>query len=875
MRSKKEFVFLLGLLMLSFASASFSIGNASHSIQTVYLPSQNIKGWVNLSLNEESSDSLFEDSFGNSVKLINMLKANSNLDYHCEPLDCAPIYSSGSGFATKSFNMIAGEKKDVGFKLNGTVLSVNFINFTIESTASESCDNQLKLDFVKDNIIDVGNDKISSSSCNSKDYGCFETGVALYEGEIVGEIYCQEITLSEAPGFKLGAWVKEAVPSATELRMSLYDKNGNSMNKYCKLPTASSTGRQISCDIDFSVANTEKYLVCISSQGTGGSYKLHGYSKTNGCGYKGSPGSVSKNFAYEIFAEKKKFGSFGLINVSSSISKWSSLPTTIKNYIQERYNNDCSLNCIVPIEIISQQNQGVTIKNLTVKYSIGGGLEPSTSDLYDLTETPAKITSEYMKITLDNGNLTVPLNYGNKSYELKLNSDEILSERVLIEEAPSINSLSPRITALGVPTTFKISSNSLNINKYYWDFGDSKNTTTTNNKVIHTYTARGYYNLAVTLSGENGLSYSMTFNITVDSPQQAINSTLEKKSKDLEKVLLQVSQTNFENELKSVLNLNEAKKNLIKVEQDYKKASSDANYVEVMTNLLNVEVPESVEETKIFNSATFYQNKQNINPEIVESIGGGTYKSQDKESYVDAIFLWNQENIETKVDFREFSASYGYLDESPVLRGFDLQINKKDNSNAYLIFEKMDGLQFDKDYSEREKTGYIYIELKDGVQTIKFSTIEDVDFTNVPIFISPKLESLKIAKSIDTNGNKNGFSKWFFFGLIIFLLLIAGFVIYIFMQEWYKRKYENYLFQNRNDLYNIMIYINDSKKRQMEDKEIGSKLKNAGWNSEQVAYAIKKFSGKRTGMVEIISFDKKKTETPPRGNIPKNSPVKV
>ena len=89
---------------------------------------------------------------------------------------------------------------------------------------------------------------------------------------------------------------------------------------------------------------------------------------------------------------------------------------------------------------------------------------------------------------------------------------------------------------------------------------------------------------------------------------------------------------------------------------------------------------------------------------------------------------------------------------------------------------------------------------------------------------------------------------------------IVGVGVYVILQEWYKKKYENHLFKKRNDLYNLMIYITEEKKKDSSDKEIYSRLKKSGWSSEQVNYVLRKHAGRRTGMLEITSFRKKKAE---------------
>ena len=52
-------------------------------------------------------------------------------------------------------------------------------------------------------------------------------------------------------------------------------------------------------------------------------------------------------------------------------------------------------------------------------------------------------------------------------------------------------------------------------------------------------------------------------------------------------------------------------------------------------------------------------------------------------------------------------------------------------------------------------------------------------------------------------------------------------------------------------MYNLISYIESAKVKHIKAKEISSKLKEAGWSSEQVRYVMRKYVGKRTGMFEI------------------------
>jgi hypothetical protein len=172
----------------------------------------------------------------------------------------------------------------------------------------------------------------------------------------------------------------------------------------------------------------------------------------------------------------------------------------------------------------------------------------------------------------------------------------------------------------------------------------------------------------------------------------------------------------------------------------------------------------------------------------------------------------------------------------------------------------MQGLEFEMDYSPGQEGNYYYLNLDNfNGNKISFITSENVDFTNVPLFISPALENIPRTESIEYTEGKTqmSVSKWIFFGLIVlFLLVIAG-VIYAIVQSWYDKKYENYLFPNRNNLYNLIIYINNSKKRGVKDDEIVKNLKESKWTQEQIRYVMRKYAGKRTGMAKLFSNKEK------------------
>jgi len=158
--------------MLMFVSATFEVGEPSHYLtETTYSPGIPIKGWINISLNQESTGSLFRDSGGNSITLSDLIKKNPDFDYSCSTVNCDPDYSAIEGENSKEFNLGAGKTTGIGLKFNENLVNINSISFDVHSNASSSCTNQLKIDFFAEGKVEFMNSKISNESCAIKIMG--------------------------------------------------------------------------------------------------------------------------------------------------------------------------------------------------------------------------------------------------------------------------------------------------------------------------------------------------------------------------------------------------------------------------------------------------------------------------------------------------------------------------------------------------------------------------------------------------------------------------------------------------------------------------------------------------------------------------------
>lgn len=863
----------------SLSPLEFEIGNISNNFQKSYGPSDKLIGGVNLSLSEVPSNTEIRSSFGDSINLKTLLDLN-NADYTCTPKNCGKDYIGTNPQNTKIFSLNTGESKIVGIRFNGVLDGINSVSLNISSSASQSCSNQFELDILNDGVIDIVNEKSSPALCDGlKSYGCFDSGSTTSELILGTTPYCQKIKLSESPAFKIGAWIKKESGS-DQLKASLYNSFGEKV-KECNLPEA--TTGEISCDVDYAVKKSEDYYVCISSSGTG-SYKIReNTNPSTKCGFFGLPIKPDVS-SYQIFAVPKRFDSVGKIQVNDFFNENGFSGMTI-NYIYQMYgsNLDCTNGCIVPIKIKSNTNQEITLSDLSAKYTTDRGIVES-KEFYDLTESEPKISSKFEIINFDKANFTVPSEFGNHTFILLLGNSELFVEEITVDRVPTISSLFPLNTVAALPTEFTVfASSEANITYYKWEFGDGKNLTTSENRATHTYNETSLFTMKIEVTDDKNKSSSKIFGVVVGNPKEVANETLAKKLSDLSNISNKInSYTQFEkNSLQKILNLESRNEEIKNLQREFANAIDEDDYIEIMQKLVALKIPSDIVITKSIPTSPFFSNEDTISLSALSEIAGGEYTGSQQE-YIKGIFAWNQENTVSTISYKQFTAVYQY-DNEPILNTFSLKINSNTDLNYdyYLILKNLETLEFSSPDS-REKVGHSYLKLSRN-NDISFSTTEDVSFENLPAFISPSINRLSVNLETRPICNLNGAcdksdgENWRncedcspsgIIVLIIALLLLIFLVLYLILQEWYKRKYETHLFRDRNLLFNLVSYINNSKTKGKDLGEIRNSLKKSGWNSEQITYAIRKYEGKRTGMWEIPiggilnSLNKKKTKNP-------------
>ena len=150
-------IFLISLFAAQ-VSADFSKGNVTDGIKATYAPSGVIKGWINISLQNESANSQLSTNFGNSISILDIIKKNNlTSSIICNPLSCQNKYEASGTGATEKSVLMQVEKKSLAFKINENIIGITSLSFSINSDSPSACTNQLQIDILADNEIDWQN----------------------------------------------------------------------------------------------------------------------------------------------------------------------------------------------------------------------------------------------------------------------------------------------------------------------------------------------------------------------------------------------------------------------------------------------------------------------------------------------------------------------------------------------------------------------------------------------------------------------------------------------------------------------------------------------------------------------------------------------
>lgn len=887
MKIKTTLGVLIVIICLSLVSASFSLGEPKYQIDKSYAPGDNLRGWINVKLSAEP-DGLITDNKGGSASLLSLLKNSSSISYTCSPANCMKDYSASNPQTSKTINAVEEQIILVGAKIEGnlSIDGVLFFNLTFHGDAPADCRNQISVDLLDNGTVEIENKKASSSVCaGTKSFGCYDSSKPSVEANLYEKPYCQKVHLRPAPAYELGLNLKR-VGSEKTVRMLLYTL-GNATVAPAKVGECSLENKlphdfaDDSCILQYSLNTEGDYLVCALSDGQT-EYKIKAYQDlTSGCGFSGKPeDKIPMNFAYSIFAQSKKYDVPGAVSLTEDyLSSWS-LGPRYNEYIKKKYGNmDCTGGCIIPIKIISHSPQKIILKDLKVTYSTIGLGVPTKTEIYDLGESPVTIsTTDFQKVSIDSGKFLVSNNFGEETVSLSLNGNALFSDTISVKQVPTPTAVNPTSVPAAVPTDFVVvvPYSEGNITGYQWDFGDGKVENTIESKATHSYAKVGSFILTVSVTNANNEKGVKIFNISVQSPQGFVNTTLKEK-KDLVEEIKNSIKSDFspfeQTAITKALDVPYLEEEIQRVQVAYAKAGNNTNtYVQLMTDLINLKIPDQVLVGKSSEKLQIYPNQEIVDFDLYNQVESGlNYSGED---FPKLVSRWNLQNLETFVTYKEILAVYDGKPET-IVNSFDIELKKKTDFDysPILFMERMEEMALGGEYNERNLSeDYIYFPLKDNVNRLVFTTTDqEADFTNLPIFVAPGLENLGIQEKPE---EKNSTPIWIWFAIALGALLVVMVVVYIFLQKWYSSKYEAFLFKDKNEFYNIAAFIENAKKSGQSDSEIEKRLKKAGWSSEQVKFAMKKYSGKETGMAKLPLTDKVSSKKQ-QGSLPSLNQRKV
>ncbi len=308
---KKYLLFFTALVLTSvLASASFNLNNLS--VTTSYGPGDTIKGWMNISLEDESSTSVLS-AFDSQINIIDFLKNNSlssEAGYSCFPADCKTNYQVSNKELNKTYTLNAGDKKILGLKIVGEISSIDSFSFNIQSTVTESGLPQLFVDILNDNEIDWQAHNFSGTY-GATIYNCYSREQATQIAEITQTEYCQRINIPSSSRIKTGAEVVAMPDKGGNVKFIIRVYNEDGDFGTC---TASATGTgNISCEINKSVEKKQDFSVCISTEKYEDNNKYGMYYEQNSpCGFSEN-NDEEYTYDFPIFVQPGKFMPIGAV----------------------------------------------------------------------------------------------------------------------------------------------------------------------------------------------------------------------------------------------------------------------------------------------------------------------------------------------------------------------------------------------------------------------------------------------------------------------------------------------------------------------------------------------------------------------------------
>jgi hypothetical protein len=841
------------VLIISNAQATFIYYNST--IQGIYYGGDYIRGAINLSFIDEPVNSTLRSNFPGNASLINWLQNNSlleDVDYKCSIKNCREDYLQGQ----KEERIILGlnENRTIGFKIIGRDINIEDFNLRLQSSGPPSCAAPLKIKIAGKTDYIVQSRGYTQNPCGEKIFGCFNNQSTLVTAQIRSRAYCANVTLPAAPSFEIGAVIKGS--GQADLKMWLYNKDKDFLAKCGIITPSSQQDVLVNCIVNSSSIYQSNYFICISDETNGGAYNINLETSGNNCG---SNGIDSDQYVadYQIYGRPMQFNSPDIsINQTlfNLVDAYETLQGYLQDYINDLYGGNCTAGCFVPLEIQSGTQQNITLSSSLIKYSSDIG-SFSSSDIYSLNKQSAKINMASKILSIDKLKFIIPLNSTENNFIFYLNNREITRKALNI--TPSFDfDISPKRAVIAQETEFKIIAKT-NISSSSWKFFGDAEKDVQDYKIKKTFYDEGIYEIEVRAVNGSGSIAKKKFEIEVGDAKSAIESLLNSYQNNINNIYSRLDSFSswIKIQAEKRARLNETNLTITKIRSQIN-GSSAGNYSRIIKEVLDLDIPESIIVEKSWQNIPLDIGAVEMDTRYIEKISNRSVA--DKDVLKTEILQWMNDNYNGEISTDVLSLKT--KNESKVLFTiFNISIRAKNETNeSYFIIDyPKEVVIFSKSYGEEqissEEGEGIVIPLQTS-NNLEFIILDEIEPLKLKAYISPDIGVIRpSAGYIEPGGNENPRkSKAYLFYIII---IVGFFVVYILLQEWYKKYYESQLFANKDDLYNIVTFIHNSRLGGLDDNKTRNKLEDSGWSREQVSFAFKKIDGKRTGMFEIPLFN--------------------
>lgn len=853
--------------MSAFSSASFKYYN--NDIETEYFGGDVLKGYINISFDSEPSDYLFRSNLGNdSIELLKLLYNNGYSEgdeFECSNTNCENSFESTS--EVNSFSLSEGDEKYIGIRVNGKNAELTDVSFKIDSNSAPSCSRIFEVEILE-------NYSISSSGfkdviCGGKESGCFDSTLSDYDMATIGRNpYCQKMTLGQAPAFRIGAKIKNSTVQS-KLTARIFNSNWEALDN-CDLPKNSLETQELSCIVQVSNLKEKDYYVCIESDNAQSNYQIESETSGEVCGNSGTDFS-DYDRDYNIFAYALQFSPENITINSSTFLKATGedFIDSLNTYVSEKYENNCTLGCTMPFKVISNTNQEFILSEALVKF-LSGSTTLTNNKIYSVSESKNKIDSSPIRIDVEKAALKIPIKQKDTDLQLYINDQAILTKKIAIEVTPGFDfDIEPRNVQFGIETTL-IAKASTNIIKTRWDFGDGIFTDSTGNTIKHIFLEEGIFNITVEATDSKNAITKKDFQIEVANASESLKDLLNDTKTKINS--LSISINNFESWIREeIFNIENITLYLYEVNEieNILEQGNESEYSTYAERLYTLNIPRNISYGAT-QSLPFEIGYANIDSQYVidkySSECGeecSEYNLLDENEINDFIIAWYVDHFSAKTEYKEIVRTN--TQREFLIGQYKMTFNKESDYSDevnLIIPLPIDSVSFKEDYGQTEiegDFGGISIPI-DQDKTIEFLVDSNIDIQELGAYLSPDIEYImkqaNIKPSCENNPNdpacqnpRTKIGVW-----MIALVVLIFFITYLILQEWYKRRYESYLFPNKDDLYNVINYINNSRKAKINDNVTNKKLLEMKWKGEQITYAFRKLDGKRTGMFEIPIF---------------------